>query len=250
MTVAVISDVHGNLPALEEVLREIDEAGADLVVVCGDMVPGPMPRETIERLMALGDRARFVRGNGDRELVACFDGMPPAPDRPESVRKVAPWCAAQIDRRHRDFLAAFEARLTVDVDGLGGVLCCHASPRNDVDVFTARSPDELVRTLFAGVDERVAVCGHTHMQFERDVDGMHIVNVGSVGMPYGGGPGAFWALLGPGVELRRTAYHLERAAELVRDTTFPLARDFAARNVLSPPTAAEAFAYIERQSGM
>jgi putative phosphoesterase len=245
LRVAVISDVHGNLPALEAVLGEAAEAGAELVVVGGDVVPGPMPRETIERLMALGDRARFVRGNGDRELVACFDGVPPAADRPEPARLAAPWCAAQLDRRHRDFLAAFEPRLTVEVDGLGRVLCCHASPRNDVDVFTVRSPDEIVRTLFAGVEERVATCGHTHMQFERDVDGLHIVNTGSVGMPYGGS-GAYWALLGPGVELRRTEYDLERAAGLVRATGYPMAAAFADRNVLDPPTAEDAFAYMER----
>jgi putative phosphoesterase len=249
MRVAVIADIHGNLPALEAVLRDVDEAGAGVVVVGGDVSNGPMPRETAERLMALGDRARFVRGNGDRELVACLDGVAPAPGRPDTVHLGIGWCASQLDRAHRDFLAGFEERLVVEVDGLGPVLCCHASPRNDVDVFTARSPDEVVRPLFAGVEQRVVSCGHTHMQFERDLDGIHIVNTGSVGMPYGDEPGAFWALLGPGVTLRRTTYDFEHAGELIRATAFPLAQQFADGNVLDPPSAAEAFAYMERMAG-
>jgi putative phosphoesterase len=249
MTVAVISDIHGNLPALEAVLREVDEAGAGLVVVAGDVAGGPMPRETIERLVALGDRARFVRGNGDREMVDFFDGRGIAAERAEAVRQVIRWCTAQLGRCHRDFLAAFETRLTVDVDGQGPVLCCHASPRNDSDVFTVRTPDHLVRPLFAGVGERMVTCGHTHMQFDRVLDGLRIVNAGSVGMPYGDEPGAFWALLGPDVEVRRTAYDLERAAEQVRGTAYPRAREFADR-VLKPPTAADAYAYMDRQSGM
>jgi predicted phosphodiesterase len=136
----------------------------------------------------------------------------------------------------------------VEVDELGVVLCCHGSPRNDSDAVTERSTADELRPLFAGVDACVVTCGHTHMPFERDLDGIHIVNVGSVGMPYGDEPGAFWALLGPGVRLRRTVYDLEAAAERIRATTYPLAREFADDNVLCPPTAAEAFAYMERMA--
>ncbi len=246
MSVAVISDVHGNLPALEAVLREVDEVGADLVVVGGDVAAGPMPRETLERLLALGDRVRCVRGNADRELVACFDGE--ASDLPENARRVVAWCAAQLERSHRDFLASFPERLVVEVAGLGPVLCCHASPRNDTDVFTVRSADDRLRELFAGVEQRVVTCGHTHMQFERTLDGIRIVNVGSVGMPYSE-PGAYWALLGPGVSLRRTGYDLEAAAAVVRATGFPQAAQFADRNVLRPPTADEAIEVFERLAG-
>ncbi len=247
MRIAVIGDIHGNLPALDAVLDEIDEAGVDLVVVGGDVAPGPMPRETIERLMALGDRARFVRGNADRELITCFNGEPPEVELPDHLYALITWSAGQLERPHRDFLAGFEQRVVLDVDGLGSVLCCHASPRNDMDVFTVRSPDERVRTFFAGVEQRLVTCGHTHMQFERDLDGIHIVNVGSVGLPYGE-PGAYWALLGPEVTLRRTAYDLERAADLVRRTGYPMAAEFAARNVLDPPSAEEAITVFERMS--
>lgn len=249
MIVAVISDVHGNLPALEAVLDVIEEIEVDLVVSNGDVAAGPMPRETIERLMRLGDRARFVRGNADRAMVGQFDGAPVAPlDDTEELREPLRWTAAQLDRRHRDFLAGFAERVVVDVDELGPVLCCHASARNDDrDVFTARSPEERVRAFFPDVTERVVTCGHTHMQFDREVGDLRVVNVGSVGMPYGE-PGAYWALLGPDVTLCRTPYDLERAADLIRHTGYPNAAEFAERFVLRPPTAEEALDAFERRA--
>jgi putative phosphoesterase len=249
MIVAVISDVHGNLPALEAVLDVIDEVEVDLVVSNGDVAAGPMPRETIERLMRLGDRARFVRGNADRAMVAQFDGAAAElPDASEEQLRGLRWTAAQLDRRHRDFLAGFADRVVVDVDDLGPVLCCHASARNDdLDVFTARSPEERVRAFFPDVTERVVTCGHTHMQFDRDVGDLRVVNVGSVGMPYGE-PGAHWALLGPDVVLCRTPYDLDRAADLIRRTGYPNAAEFAERNVLRPPAAEEALDVFERIS--
>jgi putative phosphoesterase len=247
MRVAVISDVHGNLPALDAVLAAVEAAGVDAIVVGGDVAGGPLPRETTERLMALGGRARFVRGNGDREMVAAFDGEPLDPALPEFVREITAWSAAQLERRHRDFLAGFHERLVLDVDGLGDVMFCHATPHNDLDLFTAASPDDRVRALLHGVEQPVVVCGHTHMQFDRRVDGIRVVNAGSVGMPYGD-PGAYWAVLGPDVELRRTDYDLEAAASRVRASGYPMADDFADTNVLRPATAAEATAVFERMA--
>ncbi len=96
--------------------------------------------------------------------------------------------------------------MELDVDGLGRVLFCHASPRNDEDVFLEGTAPEHVEPLLDGVAANVVVCGHTHMQFSREVGGKRIVNAGSVGMAYEDAPGAYWALLGPDVEHRRTAY--------------------------------------------
>jgi ribosomal protein uS13 len=121
----------------------------------------------------------------------------------------------------------------VEVDGLGEVLFCHASPRSDEEIFTALSPAERLRPMLEGVPQRVVVCGHTHMQFDRVVDGTRVINAGSVGMPYGR-PGAYWLLLGPDVRLTRTEYDLQRAAELVQKTSYPQAGEFASRNVLNP----------------
>jgi diadenosine tetraphosphatase ApaH/serine/threonine PP2A family protein phosphatase len=89
-------------------------------------------------------------------------------------------------------------------------------------------------TIFEGVTAPLVVCGHTHMQFDRSIGDVRVVNAGSVGMPFGD-PGAYWLLLGPNVQFRRTAYDLTTAADRIRATDYPGADEFAARNVLSPP---------------
>jgi predicted phosphodiesterase len=244
--VAALYDIHGNLPALDAALAGADAAGADGIVVGGDVVLGPMPRETLERLLALGPRARFIRGNCDRLVVDAFDGrrltrLPPA------VREPIAWTARQLSRRHRDFLAGLPETLAVTVPGLGEVLFCHATPRSDEEVVTARTPAERLRPMLAGVTQLVVVCGHTHMQFDRAVEGLpgvRLVNAGSVGMPYGR-PGAYWLLLGPDVRPMRTAYDLERAAALVRETSYPQAAEFASRHVLHPDTEQAALGLFE-----
>ena len=101
-----------------------------------------------------------------------------------------------------------------------------------------------MREVFAGVSEDVVVCGHTHMQFDRHIGTVRVVNAGSVGMPYAA-PGAYWLLLGPTVELRFTPYDRNVAADCIRKSAYPAAQDFAENNVLSPPTEAEAIAVFE-----
>lgn len=241
MRVAAIYDVHGNLPALEAVVTEVETIGVDAVVVGGDMVLGPMPQDSLRRLLDLGERAVFVRGNGDREIAADQAGAGGGLWA-ERTR----WSAAQLERGQRAWLAALPDTQTVDVDGLGPVLFCHGSPRSDEEILTAISPEERVAAALADVGEDVVVCGHTHVQFDRVVAGKRLVNAGSVGMPYEAEPGAYWALLGPDVELRRTAYDLEAAAEAIRVSGFPAAGALAEENVLTVPSAEEATEQFER----
>ncbi len=115
---------------------------------------------------------------------------------------------------------------------------CHATPRNDTEIFTRLTAEERLQPIFQGADAAVVVCGHTHMQFDRTIGGIRVVNAGSVGMPFGE-PGAYWLLLGPEIELRHTPYDLAKAAERIRATKYPQAREFAERNILQPPTEAE-----------
>ncbi len=197
MTVAALYDVHGNLPALDAVLSEID---ADLILVGGDFVAGPWPAETLERLRALGDRARFIRGNADREVVEPSTegraGGPP-PGLMEFVRE-------RLSAEQIGFLATLPLTETISVDGLGDVLFCHATPRSDDELLTRISSEERWLAALEGVEANVVVCGHTHVQFDRMVGDYRVVNAGSVGMPYESEPGAYWLLVGPEVELRRT----------------------------------------------
>jgi putative phosphoesterase len=196
MRVAALYDVHGNLPALEAVLAEVPADA--LILVGGDVAMGPLPSDTLERLRGVGDRVQWIRGNADRELGPDEEGMAP-PD-------VLDWAREQMSDEQIEFLHGLPERLELEVDGLGRVLFCHASPRNDVDIFLEGTPEERVVPLFAGVDAELVVCGHTHMQFSREIAGTMVINAGSVGMPYEDEPGAYWALLGPGVDHRRTPY--------------------------------------------
>jgi putative phosphoesterase len=237
MRVAAIYDIHGNLPALEAVLQEIRQAGVDRIVVGGDVVPGPMPRETIAFLLDLDIPVQFIQGNGDREVLAQREGKETGAI-PEQFREVMRWVARQLTLEDERLLASWPETLRIEIPGLGEVLFCHATPRSDTEIFTRLTPENRLLPIFAGVDASVVVCGHTHMQFDWTVGGIRIVNAGSVGMPFGE-PGADWLLLGPDVQLRHTAYDLANAAERIRATDYPQAQEFAARNVLHPPSVGE-----------
>jgi putative phosphoesterase len=234
MRVAAIYDIHANLPALEAVLEDIRNAGADRIIVGGDALPGPMPRETLACLRSLSIPAQFITGNGDRVVLEYLSGKEPL-EVPEQFREVIRWNARQLLPEDAQFMASWPKTLRLQIPGSGEVLFCHASPRNDTDIFTRLTPEERLLPVFVGSDASLVVCGHTHMQFDRTIGGIRVVNAGSVGMPFGE-PGAYWLLLGPGVELRRASYDLSRAAARIRATEYPQAEDFATRNVLNPPS--------------
>lgn len=249
MRVAVLADVHGNLPALDAVLDEVAATGVDAVLLNGDVATGPMPAETLDRLGELGDRVVWVRGNADRELVAAFDGVVD-PALPDAVRMPTEYCAARIGREHRDLLDGLPVSVTLEVDGLGPVRFCHATTRSDTEMVLVDSPVDDYREAFAGVDEPTVVLGHTHMPFDRLADRRRFVNPGSVGMPYGG-VGAYWALLGPDVVLRRTRYDVDAAGELLRHAAAdsPGIDEFVAENVRTVPSDAEALAVFSLREG-
>jgi putative phosphoesterase len=235
MRIAAIYDIHSNFPALGAVIDDVRRAGVDRIVVGGDVVPGPMPRETLAYLRDLDIPVQFIHGNGDRVVRAAMAGVEPT-EVPEAFRDAIHWTARQLDPAHEQWLGAWPSTLRIAVPGIGRVLFCHATPQNDVDIFTRLTPeDRVLPMMLDGADADLIVCGHTHMQFDRTVGGIRVVNAGSVGMPFGQ-PGAYWLLLGPTVELRRTAYDLARAADRVRATAYPQADDFAARNILQPPS--------------
>jgi predicted phosphodiesterase len=245
MRVAVLADIHANLPALEAVLDEPDVASADAVVLLGDIALGPMPAETLDRLATLGDRAVWVHGNCEREMVTAFDGGEiPGPNGADAAAS-----AGLIGRAHRDRLDGLPLTVTLDIDGLGPTLFCHASPRRDDEMLLVDSPLERWAAALDGVSAGVVVCGHTHMPFDRLVGRCRAVNPSSVGMPYGH-PGAGWALLGPDVTLRRTGYDAEAAAEVIGAGRHPGAQQWAAeyvRSHYSDTEALEAFTAIARE---
>ncbi|GAB3142175.1 metallophosphoesterase family protein [Amycolatopsis stemonae] len=230
MKVAVLADIHGVLPALEAVLAEPDVVAAEKIVLLGDMLAGPMPVQTLDRLLSLGSRAVWVRGNADRELAASARGTGKFVPDP-----IFPWAARQL--RPADLPVLDALPLTVSLDG---VLYCHATPRDDTEIVLVDSPLERWAEVLDGVTEPVVACGHTHMPFTRLADRRLVVNPGSVGMPYGA-RGAHWALLGDGVELRRTAYDVEAACrELTARSGYPGIEEWVDFFVRAPASDAEA----------
>ena len=230
MRVAALYDVHGNLPALDAVFEEVAGERVDAIVSGGDVVWGPLPSECLERLREAG--ALFVRGNADRDVVAGDDEI----DRYAAARLTEEQCA---------FVDAWPLSLELDVDGLGTVLFCHATPRADDEIITRATPDDAVVPAFSGSAAGIVVVGHTHVQFDRQVPGApRVLNAGSVGMPYEGEPAARWALLGPDVELRTTTYDVEAAVRAILATGMPQAErivENALRGGIGPEEATRIF---------
>jgi predicted phosphodiesterase len=236
--VALIADVHGNAPALAAVLEEIDATGVDAIVSGGDLTRGPLPSETLALIRPRRERMLFVRGNADRELVSLSTD-------PATATEVGSWLLDRHDESDLALLQTFQPSVVVDVAGLGTVRVCHGSPRSDEELVTESTPAERVRELAAEIDEQVLSTCHVHVQYERVVDGLRLFSAGSVGMPYEGSHGAYWALLGPGVELRRTPYDVEAACERLRAAGGPLAARVVPL-IAEPPTRAEAIEHAER----
>jgi predicted phosphodiesterase len=245
MRVAALYDIHGNLPALDAVLQDIRQADIDQIVVGGDVIPGPMPRETLGRLLDLGLPTHFIYGNGELAILTQMEGARTGSVNywgtmtgarpPESIIEIYRWTAAQLQPEFELVLARWPKTFQLEIGGLGQVLFCHSTPRSETEGFTRLTAEDRLLPIFEGLNATVVVCGHTHMQFDRMIGRTRVVNAGSVGMPFGE-PGAYWLLLGPEVRLRHTPYDLAKAAERIRATSYPQAKEFAAHNVLQPPS--------------
>ena len=231
MRVAALYDIHGNLPALEAVLADSRLDDADAIVVGGDVVAGPFPAEAVDALEALGGRVRFVRGNADRLVLEGAD------DRQH-------WCRAQLGHARAARMAAWPQTVSLEVEGLGPVRFCHATPRSDEELVTRVTPAGEVADALAGTEESVVVCGHTHIQYDRQAGRWRLICAGSVGWPYEGRPGAFWLLLGPGVSHVRTEYDVGGAVERMRRTSHPGLEE-EVESLLEPPDATETTEYFE-----
>jgi putative phosphoesterase len=218
-SVAVLSDIHGVLPALEAVLAEPEVGSAERIVLTGDIAAGPQPVEVLDRLLDLGDRVSWVRGNADRELVELARGA--STDSPDPITS---WAATQLRVDHVDWLAQLPQAIVLNIDGFGDVVFCHGTPRDDNEVVLVDTRLDRWVEVLADLPDHVhtLVCGHTHMPFLRLAHGCQIINPGSVGMPYGR-PGAHWALLTEGaVSLRRTMFDPDHAsATICRQSSYP-----------------------------
>jgi len=250
MRVAVLNDIHGNLDALDAVLADVADARAHRIIVGGDVFPGPLPSQTLTRLTSLDIPVQFIYGNGEIAVLDVLAGREPV-QVPQPYRAAIRWTAEQLLPEQQHLLAGWPKTLRIDIPGIGPTLFCHGTPRDENEIFTERTAENLLLPLFEPLGVALVVCGHTHMPFDRTVGTTRVVNAGSVGMPFGQ-TGADWLLIDSAVEFRHTSYDLTKAAETIRASGYPGADEFADRYLLHPPSAEQilaAYAHAELKSG-
>ncbi len=238
--VAVLSDVHANVSALQAVLADVDACDVDALVYCGDLSWGSEPNQTIDLVRQSSQPTFFVRGNGDRAVVELASGAR-APTGPREL-----WMLGQHSSSSVEFLAGFLESAVLDIAGLGPVRFCHGSPRSDTELVTPGTPPDRLAEIARLIPERTLVTGHTHLQFDRTVTGMRSVNAGSVGLPYHDGPPgiAYWAVLGSDVHLRQTSYDVGESVRRIRASGDPSAESIT-ELLMSPPTVAQIIEHAE-----
>jgi putative phosphoesterase len=235
--VAAISDIHGNLPALEAVLADLEKEEIDRFVVVGDTISGPWPAEVFDVIADLG--VDVVRGNADREVI----------ERSERSGRLAPWCADLLGAERLAAAATWPLTRELEIGGLGRAFVCHSTPASEDPIYTSITPEAELLDVLGEVQADVLVCGHTHMQYDRRLsNGLRIVNPGSVGMPYEGRPGAYWALLGPDVDFRRTEYDVKFASNAARALGAPVDEELLSY-LVEPPSPSETTTYFESLRG-
>jgi putative phosphoesterase len=230
MRLGLISDIHGNLPALDAVLGELNEAGIDRLVCLGDLAAGPEPRAAIERLRELD--CPVVLGNWDTWLL---EGVPSLElEVGPMLRDQGDWSAAQLSEADKEFLEGLPPQLELDLDG-AKVLCVHGSPRSALEDIHATTSDAVLAQMFNGNRPAVLAAGHTHVQLARLHGTTLIVNPGSVGLPFNSwppngavqmSPWAEYAILTVedgciSTELRRAPYDIPALLELARESGMP-----------------------------
>jgi 16S rRNA processing protein RimM len=224
--IAALYDVHGNVHALRAVLAEVEREGVDAIVVGGDIAAGAFPVQTLELVRSLD--AVCIRGNADWR---------------EGDWGAHEWVWRRLGPERSEWLERLPDHAVVE-----GVFFCHATPTSDVEVVTPATSDEELAEALADVEQELVVAGHTHMQMDRRVSRWRFVNAGSVGRPSEDAPGAYWAIVGDQVALRRTEYDLEAAAAAVRASGHPNAAEVA-ESILRARGRSEGIASLGRLAG-
>ena len=196
--VAALYDIHGNLPALEAVLAEVEAAAPDLVVVGGDVVAGPLPGETLDRLAALGDRVRWVMGNADRRSSRPTTAA--AARRTPRTRSTAstPGSRGSSRRRSATCWPRSSRSCAPGRRPRPGAVLPRLTAQRRGDHHRGQPRRAARRRCSTASPRRSWCCGHTHHQFDRRAHGRRLLNAGSVGMPYEDEPAAYWLLARPG----------------------------------------------------
>ena len=234
MRIAALYDIHGNLPALEAVLEQVLKTGVDQIVFGVDVGLGPMSGACLDKLSEIKRPVFCIQGNCEVAILEQMEGRLQS-NFPKPVLEAIRWTADRLLPRHQALMAQWPKTLRLKVEGLGRVLFCHATPRSETENFTCLTPEEKLLPIFEEAGADVVVCGHTHMQFDRKIGSVRVINAGSLGMPFGK-PGAYWLELGLSAELKYLPYDLTAAADRMRKTAYPLVDEFIENYLVNPPS--------------
>ncbi len=244
MKIAAICDIHGNSTALEAVLEEIANEDVDLIIVGGDVVSGPMPKETLALLQNVKTSTRYILGNAESEVIRYLNGEE-VNGLSERANEEAQWVSTLLSAENVELIKGWSTIEKIQSKELGTLLFCHGTPQSNVEIFTKVTPDEKLELLFENVDASVVVCGHSHMQFDRNIENIRIVNAGSVGMPFGK-TGADWLLIDSSIHFKHTDYNIEKAAKRILKSNYPHAESFVENNVLKAPSESDAIKMLTK----
>ena len=234
--IGLISDIHGNLLALEAVLAELDREELDGLVCLGDVAVGPQPAETLARVRELG--CPVVKGNWDDWFC---DGIPPADDEiGGKLVEIGEFWTGQLSAGELESIRGFSPTVELDLGDGDTALCFHGSPSSNMVGIYSSTPDEVLRQILGDVRARILLCGHTHLQMLRRYEQAVVVNPGSVGLPFSDwapntiriAPWAEYGILGYDegklrFDLRRTAYDVDALLRLSLESGMPHARWWA-----------------------
>jgi len=244
MRIAAIYDIHANLNALESVLEIIEKNQVDSIVVGGDVVSGPLPNEVLSVLRRNNVTTHYILGNAESDVLRYLAGHE-INGMSERANEEARWVASVLTDSNKQFLSSWQSTIEVEVRGLGSVLFCHGTPRSNVEIFTSTTSEEKLLPLFAGLSTSLVVCGHTHIQFDRKINGIRVVNAGSVGMPFGH-RGADWILIDSEVAFKHTEYDYDAAAKRILESNYSHAEEFVFSNILASPSEEKMLAMMKR----
>ena len=243
--IAALYDIHGNLPALEATLLQLERRGITELIIGGDVIPGPLPNECLDCIKEFSGDLHLIKGNCEDMVLAVLENRP-LPKVPEEVRTNIEWTAANLKDRHIEWIQSWPATFSKSIKNIGTLLFCHATPISNTHIFTKDTPSEQLSFHFENINADIVVCGHTHMQFDRTIGNLRVINAGSVGMPFGP-PGAYYLTVTPELQLNRLEYDVEKAGRLIKKSKYPSAQSFAEKNVLHPPSEES---MLELLSGM
>ncbi|WP_434716446.1 metallophosphoesterase family protein [Lacticaseibacillus paracasei] len=240
MKIAALYDIHGNYPALKEVLKQVKKLSPDLVVLGGDLIAGPMPLETLSLLKRVSTTFKTVgiMGNNDQDIVDIY-----AKKRVGLSRKATEqltWIANQLSYKQVSFLRNLLPSISI-----GNYFFCHAVKNDNTTVFSPRQNKAYIEALFKGVQESYIICGHTHIQFELSLPNKKIINAGSIGMPFSNQFGAQWLWLEDNrIEYKRTIFNQQVAIQLISQTEYPFKNEFIANNLRSTISLSQGYSIL------